>query len=89
MPTLEESGYKGYDMGSWMGLVMPKGVPADAVQKVNAVLNATLKSPDMLARILATGAEPEGGAPQRLGQRIATEWPRWTEVIRQTNVKPE
>lgn len=89
VPTLEEAGYKGYDMGSWMGLVMPKGSPMEAVQKVNAVLDAALKSPETLARVKATGAEPEGGAPQRLGERIASEWQRWAEVIRTTNVKPE
>lgn len=88
LPTLEEMGIKGYDMGSWMGLVMPKGTPADIVMKVNAALNDALQS-ELKDRVAAAGVEPEGGPPDRLAARLAVELPRWTAVIRQANIKPE
>lgn len=89
LPTLEEQGFKGYDMGSWMGLALPKGAPAEAVAKLNAALNAALKTPEMQSRLLTMGGEPEGGPPARLAQRLATELPRWAEVIRASGAKVE
>lgn len=87
LPTLEEQGFKGYDMGSWMGLAVPKGTSPEVIQRLNAALNASLKNPEMRAKVIAMGGEPEGGPPSHLAQRLATEWPRWTEVIRNSGTK--
>ena len=89
LPTLEEQGFKGYDMGSWMGLAVPKGTSPEVIQRLNAALNASLKNPEMRARVVAMGGEPEGGPPSQLAQRLSNEWPRWTEVIRNSGTKVE
>lgn len=89
LPTLEEQGFKGYDMGSWMGLAVPKGTSPEVIQRLNAALNASLKNPEMRARLVAMGGEPEGGPPSQLAQRLSNEWPRWTEVIRNSGTKVE
>jgi tripartite-type tricarboxylate transporter receptor subunit TctC len=89
LATLEEQGFRGYDMGSWMGLALPKGASAEIVGKLNAALNAALRNPEMQARLVAMGAEPEGGPPSQLAQRLATELPRWAEVIRSSGTKVE
>jgi tripartite-type tricarboxylate transporter receptor subunit TctC len=89
VPTLEEQGLKGYDMGSWMGLALPKGTSAEIVMKLNTALNAALKTPEMQARIANMGGEAEGGPPSRLAQRLETELPRWAEAIRVSGAKAE
>lgn len=86
-PTLEEQGFQGYDMGSWMGIVAPKGTPQDVVMRLNGVLVKSLSSREMLERLANIGAEPEGGSPQQFGQRIQTELRRWSELIARAGIK--
>jgi len=85
--TLEEQGYRGYDMGSWMGLVAPKGTPPDVIARLNAVLVEALRTPEMQQRLVAVGAEPEGGPPGQFAQKIKLELARWTEVIDRAGIK--
>jgi tripartite-type tricarboxylate transporter receptor subunit TctC len=89
LATLEEQGFRGYDMGSWMGIAVPKGTSAEIVGKLNGVLNAALRTPEMQSRLVTMGAEPEGGAPSHFAQRLATDLPRWAEVIRSSGTKVE
>ena len=85
--TLEEQGYRGYDMGSWMGLVAPKGTPPEVIARLNAVLVEALRTPEMQQRLVAVGAEPEGGTPAQFAQKIKLELARWTEVINRAGIK--
>jgi len=86
VPTLQELGFQGYDMGSWMGLVAPKGTPEAVVRKVNEALNEALKSPEHLARMRTVG-EPAGGTPEQFSQMIATQGKRWSTIIKEANIK--
>ena len=87
--TLEEQGYRGYDMGSWMGLVAPKGTPHEVIAKLNAELVKALGTPDMRQRLATAGAEPEGGTPQQFAQKIKADLARWTEIIQRAGIKAE
>jgi tripartite-type tricarboxylate transporter receptor subunit TctC len=88
-PTLEEQGFPGYDMGSWMGIVAPKGTPPEVVARLNAVLVKSLSSPEMLERLANIGAEPEGGSPLQFGQRIQVELRRWADLIARAGIKAD
>jgi tripartite-type tricarboxylate transporter receptor subunit TctC len=87
LPTLQELGYKDYDVSSWYALLGPKGTPAPIVSRLNAELNKALQTADVKERILKIGAEPEGGPPERLTRQIKLELDRWGSVIRAANVK--
>ncbi|MDO8605130.1 MAG: tripartite tricarboxylate transporter substrate binding protein [Phaeospirillum sp.] len=89
VPTLQELGYRDFNVSSWLSLLAPKGTPPEIVAKLNAALNAALKSPDMQERLAAIGAEPEGGTPERVAQQVRVEMPRWAEIIRASGAKPE
>jgi tripartite-type tricarboxylate transporter receptor subunit TctC len=83
-PTLQELGFKDFDVSSWISLMAPKGTPPDVVQKLNAALNTALQKPELRARLAAIGAEPEGGTPERVTQRLKVEIPRWAAIIKST-----
>jgi tripartite-type tricarboxylate transporter receptor subunit TctC len=87
LPTLQELGYKGFDVGSWYALLAPRGTPAAVVNRLNEELNRALAKAEVRERVLKLGAEPEGGTPERLTQQIRTELDRWGTVIREANVK--
>lgn len=89
VPTLQELGYKDFNVSSWLSLLAPKGTSPEIVAKLNTALNAALKSPEMQERLAAIGAEPEGGAPERVAQQVRVEMARWAEIIRASGAKPE
>ncbi|TFY97493.1 Bug family tripartite tricarboxylate transporter substrate binding protein [Ramlibacter rhizophilus] len=88
VPTLRELGVGDYDMGSWMGLVVPKGTPQSVITRINTALNDALKSPEFVARMASVG-EPVGGSPERFRQRIDAERARWSKIVKSENIKPQ
>jgi tripartite-type tricarboxylate transporter receptor subunit TctC len=89
VPTLEELGFKGFDVSSWLSLLAPKGTPPDVIATLNGALNKALRSPEMIERLAKLGAEPVGGPPGRVADQIRVELPRWAEIIRASGAKAE
>ncbi|QEZ46735.1 Bug family tripartite tricarboxylate transporter substrate binding protein [Cupriavidus oxalaticus] len=87
VPTLAESGFPGFDAGTWYGLVGPAGLPAPMVQRMNADLNKVLALPDVAGKLAGFGAEDGGGSAARFAQFIATERAKWARVVKDANVK--
>jgi tripartite-type tricarboxylate transporter receptor subunit TctC len=87
VPTLTEAGYPGFDMGSWMGLMAPKGTPPEIVKKLNEALNDALATQELLDRLKRIGAEPIGGLPQRVTDRLSEEIPRWSNIVESAGLK--
>ena len=81
VPTMIESGYKGFEADQWYGVVAPKGTPAGVIQKLNSQINLALNSPELKTRLSTEGAVAAPSTPQAFGQYIATEIARWRPVI--------
>ena len=88
VPTLGELGYD-FDMGSWMALLAPKGTPSVIVNKLNAVLNRSVKDPDVVKRVHGMGGELVGGTPGDLVKKLDVEIPRWRGIIERNGLHPE
>ncbi len=89
VPTLAESGVKGYDVVLWHGLVGPKGLPRPIVDRVNAELNKALKARDMEDKLAADGVSPAGGTPEQFGAIIKRDINTWRKVVQTAGVKAE
>jgi tripartite-type tricarboxylate transporter receptor subunit TctC len=89
VPTLDESGVKGYDVVLWHGLVGPKGLPRPIVDRVNAELNKALKAKDMEERLAADGVSAAGGTPEQFGSIIKRDIEMWRDVVQLAGVKAE
>jgi tripartite-type tricarboxylate transporter receptor subunit TctC len=87
VPTLEESGYKGFTLTSWFGLVAPAGTPADIMAKLSAALNTGLKSPDVIRLLAQQGFDPVGGSPEAFAQKIKSDIAANTPVINKLGLK--
>jgi tripartite-type tricarboxylate transporter receptor subunit TctC len=81
VPTLSESGYAGFEVLSWYGILAPAGTPPAIVRKLNAEINRLLQTPDMHARLAALGAEPTGGTAEQFAQTIRADTARWAKVV--------
>jgi len=89
VPTVAESGYPGFEADQWYGIVAPAGTPADVVARLNAAINKALASPEVAQQLAAEGALPMQNTPKAFAELIAAEIPRWKEVVRAGNVKPD
>ena len=87
LPTLVESGLKGFDASAWNGIVVPAGTPREIVERLNREVNAILRDPDVKSRLNAAGLEPVGGTPEDFGRLIRSEAERWAPVVKRTGAK--
>ncbi len=87
LPTVAESGYPGYEVTNWHGLVGPKGLPRDIVARLNREIGEVVKGEEMKKNLAADGLEPAGGSPERFGQILKNEMTRWAKVVQQAGIK--
>lgn len=87
VPTVAESGYRGFDTSDWKMLVAPAGTPADIVKRLNAEVEKAMSNPQAIAQVLAEGSAPMSGTAQQAAQFLKTEQQRWGAVVREANVK--
>ncbi len=81
VPTMDESGLKGFDIATWFGLMVPAGTPQPIIDKIHAETVRILADPAIKKRLLAMGAEPVGNSPEEMGQRIKSEVAKFGELI--------
>ena len=84
VPTLQESGLKGFDVSIWHGLYAPKGTPADVIAKLNNALKVALKDPDFIKKQEALGAviiTDKRVEPAEHKKFVGAEIAKWGPVI--------
>lgn len=86
VPTMDELGYRGMPPDSWQAIVAPAGTPTAIVQKINAVVNAGLATPELRQKIMRLGGQPEPRSAAEFATYIADQYKRWGEVLRITGV---
>jgi tripartite-type tricarboxylate transporter receptor subunit TctC len=87
VPTMDELGYPGMPPDSWQAIVAPAGTPAAIVERINAVVNQGLATPELRQKITKLGGEPEPKSVADFAAYIADQYKRWGDVIRITGVK--
>ena len=89
LPTLNESGLKGFEVTIWHGLYAPKGTPADVLAKLNAALKAALKDPDFIKKQEGLGAvvvTDKRTEPAEHKKFVAAEIAKWSPIIKAAGV---
>jgi tripartite-type tricarboxylate transporter receptor subunit TctC len=88
VPSLNEF-LPGFETMSWCGIVAPKTMPKEIIDKLNKEINAALADPMMKARLADLGGTALAGSPADFGKLIADETEKWGKVIRAAHIKPE
>ena len=89
LPTLIESGVKGFDALQWYGVVGPAGMAQDAVNLLNDTLNKTLAAPDMSEKLSAEAVQPMPMSPAQFAQYIRDDLARWTQLALERKIQAE
>jgi tripartite-type tricarboxylate transporter receptor subunit TctC len=86
-PTIAESGVPGYEANSWNTMVVPKGTPAPIIARLNTELSAALRSPEMKARLVPQGYDPEPSTPQEVTDYVASEVVRYGKLLKSMGLR--
>jgi tripartite-type tricarboxylate transporter receptor subunit TctC len=89
LPTVAESGLKGFVATYWNGVLAPAGTPASVIATLNGVINDGLRSPDMQASLRRLGAEPQIMSPEQFAAFLVAESRKWAEVAQAAGIKLE
>ena len=89
VPTLEEAGVKGYDMGYWFAAYVPANTPAPVVARLNELLTAATKSPAAKSFFDTAGSEAWTTTPEELARFQASETQKWGKVVKAAGIEPE
>jgi tripartite-type tricarboxylate transporter receptor subunit TctC len=89
IPTVTESGLKGYEVILWHGLVAPKNLPKPILDRVNGDLNKILQNKDMQEKLATDGVTAAGGSPEAFGALIKRDIDVWRKVVQKAGVKAE
>ena len=82
VPTIAESGYKGFDANTWFGLLVPAGTPAPVVARLNAEVNKVLNMPDVREKFAAEGGGALGGTPEDFAALLKADYSKWAKVVK-------
>lgn len=89
VPTLEEAGVKGYDMGYWFAAYAPAGTPEAVVARLNRLLSDAVHSAGAKSFFDMSGSEGWTATPQELAAFQAAETQKWGQVIKAAGIQPE
>ena len=89
VPTLDEAGLKGFDIGTWFGVLAPAATPKDIVARLNAEMVKVIQSPEFRKRMDEIGAEPIGNSSEQMAQQIKGETEKFAKLVRDAKVTIE
>ena len=87
VPTVSESGYKGFEAVDWKMLVAPAGTPAPVIRQINAAVEKALANPVFQTQLNAEGSSALGGSAQKAADYLRSEQAEWSALIRTAKIK--
>ncbi|WP_293994427.1 tripartite tricarboxylate transporter substrate binding protein [Sphaerotilus sp.] len=86
VPTLAEAGLKGFDIGTWFGVLAPVATPKDIMARLNAEAVKIIQSPDFRKRMDEIGAEPIGNTAEQMGRQIHDDVEKFAKLVKDAKV---
>ena len=89
IPTLHEAGLAGFDTTQWLGILAPKGTPAEVVEKIYRETRSVLAVPEVRERLAQAALQAVGGTPKEFDALIRADLERWTAIARELKLEPQ
>jgi tripartite-type tricarboxylate transporter receptor subunit TctC len=86
-PTICETGFPGYAVTGWQGLVAPAGLPEPVLTRLHAALTGVLAEPTVVGQLRTLGNDPRSSTPEEFKARLAADIKTWTEVVAAANIE--
>lgn len=81
VPTVAESGYPGFEVNSWVGLLAPAGTPRPVIDRLHDEIGRILAAPDFVTRLSEQGLTPIGNTPAQFSAVLAAEQAKWRRLV--------
>jgi tripartite-type tricarboxylate transporter receptor subunit TctC len=89
IPTLHESGLAGFDTTQWLGILAPKGTPAEIISRVQVETAKALAQPEVKERLAQAALQAVGGTPKEFEALIRADLERWTAIAKELKLEPQ
>jgi tripartite-type tricarboxylate transporter receptor subunit TctC len=89
VPTVAESGVRGYQAASWNGVAAPARTPRAIVDRLNLEINAAVTSSDVKVRLRGLGIDARGSTPEGLRELLVSEIAKWKAVIERAKIEKQ
>ncbi len=86
VPTLDEAGLKGFDIGTWFGVLAPAATPKDILARLNTEMVKVIKSPEFARRMAEIGAEPIGNSAEQMAAQIKVDTEKFARLVKDAKV---
>ena len=87
IPTVAETGVKGFEAITWFGFVAPAGTPSNIVQELNKNINQVLRQPEVKAKLMSDGGDVLGGTSEQFANLLSKDIVRWGKVVKDSGIK--
>lgn len=88
VPTVAESGVRGYEFQAWIGFVAPAGTPTEIISRLNSELQRVLATDEIQDHLLNKGGlQPVGGTAAQFAAHITSEKDRWRDLVKETGAR--
>ncbi len=89
VPTLDEAGMKGFNLGTWFGILAPAATPKEVITRLNADIVKIINSPDFRKKMEEIGAEPVGNTPDQMAKQIKDDTNMYAKLVKDAKVAIE
>jgi tripartite-type tricarboxylate transporter receptor subunit TctC len=89
LPTLDESGVRGFEVTTWGGMLAPAGTPSAVIERLRNEIIKALRTPEVRERLSSQGNEPVGSTSEQFSALIKIELVKWARVIKESGIKPD
>ena len=89
IPTIAESGFPGYEVLGWYGLLAPVGTPKPIITKLYEAVKQALNNPEVKEKMSADGADPVGSTPEQFDEFLNKERVRWAKIIKASGIESD
>jgi len=89
LPTIAESGFPGFESGTWYGMMAPARTPRDMITRLSGAVMRIVRLADVREKLIAQGAEPLTGTPAQMGEFVRSEIARWGKVAKAAGIRVE
>src|SRR3954463_15123700 len=86
VPTIAESGFPGFDVNPWFGILAPAGTDMAIVRKINSDVESVLRTPEMIGFLATQGGEPLITSPEKFIEMLQADIAKWAKVVKSANV---
>lgn len=89
VPTMAESGFPGFEAGTWFGLLAPAATPREIINRLHADIAKVVRLPDVQERLAGQGATTVGNTPEQFAAYIKSESAKWAHVLKTSGVRAD